>query len=214
MRAHQGFTLIELMVTVAVLAVLMMIAVPSFVTFIQNARLSSQSSDLTTALMYARSEAVARNRPVSVCAVPSSFSIANCPTPTNPAAAPGANCACSGVTSWEPGYAVFVDANSNGTIDTGDTVLRAYQTLAGNNTLRGPNAFVTFTGNGYSSGFSGNMRLCDSRGTNNSRRIVLTNQGRSLYCSCDATSASPPACSSSTVYSAVSANAGCATACP
>ena len=66
MRANLGFTLIETMVTLAIAAILITIAVPSFLTFIQNARLSSQASDLTTAMMYARSEAIARGQQVTI----------------------------------------------------------------------------------------------------------------------------------------------------
>jgi type IV fimbrial biogenesis protein FimT len=66
MRANYGFTLIETMVTLAIAVILITVAVPSFLTFIQNARLSSQASDLTTAMMYARSEAVARNQQVTI----------------------------------------------------------------------------------------------------------------------------------------------------
>jgi len=66
MRANFGFTLIETMVTLTIAVILLTIAVPSFLTFIQNSRLSSQTSDLTTAMMYARSEAVARNQTVII----------------------------------------------------------------------------------------------------------------------------------------------------
>lgn len=206
MRAGGGFTLIETMVTVAIAAVLLTIAVPSFLTFIQNARFNSQTSDVTTALMYARSEAVARNQTVTICSVPSYFDVAECPTPSNPSIAPGPNCICSGSTNWEPGYAVFVDSNGNGAIDTGEPVLRAYPVLAGGNTLRGANASVTFTSNGYVSGLgTSSLRLCDARGTTKSRRVVLTGQASPSYCSCDTSSISPPVCP---------ASAGCGTVCP
>ena len=66
--ATRGFTLIELMVTLAVAAVLITVAVPNFRMFMVNNRLASQANDLITALSVARSEAVKRGGNVTVCA--------------------------------------------------------------------------------------------------------------------------------------------------
>ncbi|WP_019626001.1 GspH/FimT family pseudopilin [Thioalkalivibrio sp. ALJT] len=67
MTRPQGFTLVELMVTIAVFAVLASIAVPSFRFIIENNRVTTAANELTTAFNYARSEAVRRGLPVSVC---------------------------------------------------------------------------------------------------------------------------------------------------
>lgn len=66
MRAIKGFTLIELMVTVAVLAILMAIAAPAFNDFFQRYRLRGAADDVTSLLANARAEAVARNRHVAI----------------------------------------------------------------------------------------------------------------------------------------------------
>ena len=63
-----GFTLVELMIAVLILAILMAAAVPSFRDFAANSRTSAASSDLTTALSLARSEAVRRSGTVIACA--------------------------------------------------------------------------------------------------------------------------------------------------
>lgn len=67
-----GFTLIELIITVTVLAVLMSIAIPSFSTYTANQRIRSASENLVSALNLARSEAVKRGAVIEVNPVTSS----------------------------------------------------------------------------------------------------------------------------------------------
>jgi type IV fimbrial biogenesis protein FimT len=62
----RGFTLLELMVTIAVVAIMATIAVPSFRDLIQNNRVTTQTNELVTALNFARTEAVKRGRAVGV----------------------------------------------------------------------------------------------------------------------------------------------------
>jgi type IV fimbrial biogenesis protein FimT len=61
-----GFTLVELLVTIAIAAVLMGAAIPSFGTFVAAQRIKTASFDLTSTLIYARSEALKRNASVSL----------------------------------------------------------------------------------------------------------------------------------------------------
>ena len=64
-----GFTLIELMVTVAVLAILTAIALPNYQAFVLNSRMTAQANDFLASLQLARSEAVKRNAPISMNAI-------------------------------------------------------------------------------------------------------------------------------------------------
>jgi type IV fimbrial biogenesis protein FimT len=66
MKVCRGFTLLELMVTIAVLAILATVGVPSFRDLIQNNRVTTQTNELVTALSFARTEAVKRGRPIEV----------------------------------------------------------------------------------------------------------------------------------------------------
>ena len=63
-----GFTLIELMVTIAVLAILVAIALPNYQAFVLNSRMTAQANDFLTSLHLARSEAVKRNAAVTMSA--------------------------------------------------------------------------------------------------------------------------------------------------
>ena len=84
----QGFTLIELMVTVAVLAIVLSIAVPSFQTLITNNKSQTMGDEFAQALNFARSEAVKNKKRVSICASSNGTS-------------------CTG--SWSEGFIVFQD---------------------------------------------------------------------------------------------------------
>lgn len=94
-QSARGFSLIELMVTVVVLAILLVIGVPSFREFYLNNRLVSQINMLHSDLLLARSEAVKRNRPAQVCGVA------------------GGALPCAD-RDWTRGWVVFVDRNGDG----------------------------------------------------------------------------------------------------
>lgn len=111
--AERGFTLLELMVVVVVMALLLAIAVPSFEATINNNRLAGASNELMASIQTARMEAVRRNARAAVCLSAN----ANAPAPT---------CSTANVNGW----ITFLDVNKNGTFNAGDTLLRA-STVAG-----------------------------------------------------------------------------------
>lgn len=111
MKMQRGFTLVELMITLAVAAILLTVAVPGFRDIIQNNRVTTQTNELVTALQLARSEGIKRGMTVSLC------------SSTN-----GAGCGGG----WQQGWIVFTDANANGAVDAGtDQVLRVWEALSG-----------------------------------------------------------------------------------
>lgn len=66
--SHKGFTLIELVITVALFSMLLMWAIPNVTTFIRNARINSVTSELNGDIGVARQEAQRRGRAVTICA--------------------------------------------------------------------------------------------------------------------------------------------------
>ena len=121
-RSH-GFTLVELMVTVAVIGILAVIAVPGMTALINNSRLNAQAEELVSSLQLARAEAVRRNARVTVC--PSTD---------------GSTCASS--TSWS-GWVIRGHDNVNDV----DDVIRN-NSVAGNVQISGPAAGIVFKPSG------------------------------------------------------------------
>ncbi|MFE8645939.1 GspH/FimT family pseudopilin [Sphingomonas sp. NCPPB 2930] len=174
-RAARGFTLIELMVTVAIVAILGMVAVPSFVAFQRNSELTSTSNSLLAAIGTARSEAMKRNMRVVV--VPFSG------------------------TSWGNGWKVFADLNKDGKLSDSDTIVAQrdaplpsyFATPAGTETAAagttdGP--YIMFDGSGYlakrDSGGAQNMSITfnrtDDTSAKQTRILLLSRPGRARVC--------------------------------
>ena len=61
-----GFTLVELLMTIVIAAILLAIGVPSFRAVLENNRMASQANELLTSITYARSEAIKRGAVVSI----------------------------------------------------------------------------------------------------------------------------------------------------
>jgi prepilin-type N-terminal cleavage/methylation domain len=167
MKTQFGFTLVELMITTIVAAIVVTMAGPSFQRLIQDNRLSAQANEVVTALLLARSEALKRSTRVTVCRSANATAVT-----------PG----CGGGTGWEDGWVVFVDPNNTGVIDAGERVLRVHETLGGTSTLKG-NANVanrvTFFANGAAIGTVGTLVLCDDRGYGDkAKAVVISFAGR------------------------------------
>lgn len=106
-RPH-GFTLLELMTAIAVLAVLFGLGIPAFASITRNSQIAAQSAGLVQALTLARSEAVKRGVRVSVCA------------------SGGAN-VCAGAATWNNGWIVFADDfGAAGVIDVNDVPIQTW----------------------------------------------------------------------------------------
>jgi type IV fimbrial biogenesis protein FimT len=103
----RGFTLIELMVSVSVMAVLLMVAVPNLAGFVRTSKLRAAQSELVAAMQLARSEATKRGVSVGLAA-------------TAPVAG----------NEFGAGWKVWVDDNDDGLVTAGETVVRGYPGFA------------------------------------------------------------------------------------
>ncbi|MEH6686100.1 MAG: GspH/FimT family pseudopilin [Halopseudomonas sabulinigri] len=150
MRSVKGFTLIELMVTIAVLAVIISLAVPSFSSIIRDNRLFSLSQELRGTLQQARSEAVKRNEVVTVCR-------------SNVGSTD-----CANGTAWEAGWLIKVGSG------TGE-ILASFQAAQGVS-ITGPTSGLTFRRNGMASTGNASWSVTSSGCTGTQKRVVRVNK--------------------------------------
>lgn len=148
---NSGFTLIELMITVAVLALVVTVAIPSFEGQIRNNRSVAQAENLVIALNMARSEAVKRARRVSVC--------------------PSTNGNSCNTTNWRDGWIVFLDDaaadNANPPVigNALTDILKVWSGVGVNSTITETNnkTFVRFTATGTLGRVDANQVILTSR---------------------------------------------------
>ncbi len=107
MKKSSGFTLVELMVTLAVGIIILAIGVPSFMSMMSTNQAAGYANDLVGAIRLARSEAVKRGSDVAICASNADQT------------------ACSG-TDWNNGWIVFADDDSGDDLDAGEDIIRVW----------------------------------------------------------------------------------------
>lgn len=170
-----GFTLIELMVTLAVGALLLTVAIPSFRTLLRNYQVSTQADDFLGSVLTARSEAVKRGAQVVLCAVPDST-----------VALP--NCTAGAASAWM----VFVAPTPNtGQPANAAAILELHPNLANGVLLRADSTkSVTYMSTGFPAlgAHLANVVFCDSRGLLNQtpttgRAVQLSTTGHAAIVS-------------------------------
>jgi len=164
MDRQRGFNLLELMVSVLVMGIVLGLGVPSFMQFQRNNAMTSITNDLISSIYLARTEAVKRQVPVTMCASAN----ATDPAPT---------CGVGPST----GFIVFVDdanpainaaTDGNAIVDPGEVVLLQHAAPGGTITISsdsiylayGPNGFVVQTAPGQAQDSLQSLLVCDDRG--------------------------------------------------
>ncbi len=158
MSGQSGFTLVELMIALAVAAVLLGLAVPSFREMVIQNRLTSSANEFMATLNFARSEAIRRGQSVWLCK-----------------SLDGATCQVGG-NKWETGWLVFLDKNGDEKWTTGDEVLRVWPALPQGFTLRPNNNFdnyLRYTARGEANNL-GTFAICYNNQRIGAKAIVIT----------------------------------------
>ena len=150
-----GFTLVELMVAIAIAAVLMSMAVPAFDTFIEQRNMAARGNDFISAVNLARSEAINRGGLVSIQAVN----------------------AGDNNDEWGPGYCVTAGTPGNCGASLRDFEAADGETLNGTGGLNGV-GMLTYNGRGLLTlNAQGTIEIC-SAGVNPGREIAINTIGR------------------------------------
>lgn len=141
-KPQTGFTLIELMVTLLVAALILTVAVPDFRSMMQRNRVAAAANAIVGALAYARSEAVSRGVNVTIC-----------PSTTGTGCTAGAG--------FQQGWIVFTDAGTPGVVDGSDQILRVGDPPAVTVVSSGfSNAYITFSSAGFVPAGGGTLKVC------------------------------------------------------
>ncbi len=156
MLKHNAFSLIELLVALAILTIALSIAAPGFGRLLEEHRLRVAAQELQSALNQARATAVLTGQPVSIAALDG---------------------------NWAQGWVLFVDSNNNGTREPTEQLLATHAALSNITVIPDSTSrrYVHYTPGGYSiqpSGafHSGHFVLCTS--TQSATRIVINRAGR------------------------------------
>jgi type IV fimbrial biogenesis protein FimT len=162
---HRGFTLVELMIVLAVAAILLSLAVPGYRSFTANNRATTTANQFLTVINLARSEAVKRGIPVSLCA--------RAQPRTNPET-------CAGSTDWGTGWLLFTDnSGTRGQFDAADTLLQVWDELESNPaSLTGDTSSVQYQSTGAANSAASFTLIYPDCTGENKRTISIALTGR------------------------------------
>lgn len=157
----RGLTLIELLMTIAVLATLIAAAAPAFGNLLGSTRAQASRSVLTTALDTARIFAISKGVHVVVC--------------------PSADHRyCGHTTEWQHGWLVFIDADDDGIRDDDEELLAVAQAQSEGVAILSTTGrtHINYQPDGSAAGSNVTFTICDRRGIDEASALVVNNAGR------------------------------------
>ncbi len=156
---NQGFTLIELIILLAIVSILFRFGMPAFQDMIANNRMTTQINAMVSSFNLARSEAVKRNRNIVLC--------------------PNNEGICAKQPHWHNGWLMFVDNNFDREFDDDEEII--YIEAAKENIEITSSRYrrrVVFHALGSAAGSNASYVFCDQRGPSKARAVILSNGGR------------------------------------
>jgi len=163
MKQEKGFTLLELIATLAIASILLSVGVPSFRSVIMDSRMVRDTNQFVASINLARSSAVRFQRNATVC-VSANF---NAPLPS-----------CSGSSDWSGGWIVWVDKDRDGAVDT-DEILAVQEPIDNTTSFSATNApLFSYDARGFLRSPADELMMCDNRAGETGRRIRVNAAGR------------------------------------
>ncbi len=148
--AQQGFTLTELLITLAILVILMAIGAPQLQTFVVQRAVASQAETFAESIRLARSEALKRGQRVSICA-------SSAPEAARPVCSPD-----GATVDWAQGWLVWVDDGATPrAFDSGESILKVQQAfnMSGGIVTNSGQASISFAQNGMAIGSANSFKI-------------------------------------------------------
>ena len=163
MNEERGFTLLELMVVLAVASIILSLGVPSFRGAVLDSRMVSEANQFVSSVNLARAAAVQYQRNAMICTT-SNFDAA---VPT-----------CSGATDWTNGWIVWVDKDRDAVTDANE-VLAVQEPLSDSTSFTsGATDRFGYDARGFGLDGADTLTLCDGRTNETGRRIRVNAAGR------------------------------------
>jgi type IV fimbrial biogenesis protein FimT len=160
-RRCQGFTLIEMIITMSIISILTAYGIPNYRAFKLNQTMTQEINRLSSTIRFARSQSIINGEHVILCAT-QSFT------------------ACDGISQWHGGWMVFADSNRNRLYDSNDRMLLHENKM--NSDLQAVASIhrqkIRFDVTGFATGTNLTIRFCDNRGAEHGKAVVISNVGR------------------------------------
>lgn len=161
MYRNKGLTLIEVMIVIAIMTIIASLTAPSFNNLMRRQQVSGETDVLFSLIYFARSEAVKRNKVVTICKSDNATQ-------------------CGG--DWTNGWIVFSDVDKDGSRDSGETLISSGKIGEGYQlgwSAFGSNNYIRFTANGLTLSQNGSFKLCpNDNDARFARAVVISKTAR------------------------------------